>query len=116
MQQKMMEVLAFRLAAFFTRNSHLDGQKLLGSKINYIMSSAFFSGGTRTPKHFVNLTEESKNFKMLEFPLNQLETYNACLCDLCSLTAFSIFFFSDLNYKVVIFLSHTDSIPKHFFF
>jgi hypothetical protein len=27
--------------------------------------------GTRTPKHFVNLTGESKNFKTLEFPLNQ---------------------------------------------
>jgi hypothetical protein len=36
---------------------------------------AFFLGGRRgmrTPKHFVNLTGESKNFKMLEFPLNQL--------------------------------------------
>jgi hypothetical protein len=39
------------------------------------ISSVFFLGGrrdTRTPKHFVNLTGESKNFKMLEFPLNQL--------------------------------------------
>jgi hypothetical protein len=38
--------------------------------------------GTRTPKHFVILTGESKNFKMLEFPLNQLETYYGYLCDL----------------------------------
>jgi hypothetical protein len=36
--------------------------------------------GTRTPKHFVNLTGESKNFKMLEFPLNQLQTYYGFLC------------------------------------
>jgi hypothetical protein len=31
--------------------------------------------GTRTPKHFVNLTGESKNFKIFEFLLNQLQTY-----------------------------------------
>jgi hypothetical protein len=49
---------------------------------------------------------------MLEFPINQLQTYYGCLCDLCSLTAF-IFF--DLNYKMVIFLSQTESSPKHFF-
>jgi hypothetical protein len=36
--------------------------------------------GTRTPKHFVNLTGESKNFKMLEFPLNQLQMYYGYLC------------------------------------
>jgi hypothetical protein len=50
-------------------------------------SSAFFLGGrrgTRTPKHFVNLMGESKNFKMLEFPLNQLQTYYGYLCDLLS--------------------------------
>jgi hypothetical protein len=38
----------------------------------------FFVGGrrgTRTLKHFVNLTGESKNFKIFEFPLNQLQTY-----------------------------------------
>jgi hypothetical protein len=38
----------------------------------------FFLGGRRgtcTPKHSVNVTGESKNFKMLEFPLNQLQTY-----------------------------------------
>jgi hypothetical protein len=39
------------------------------------MSSAFFLGGrkgTHTPKHFVNLMGESKNFKVLELrvPLN----------------------------------------------
>jgi hypothetical protein len=47
----------------------------------------FFLGGrkgTRTPKHFVNLIGESKNFKVLEFPLNQLQTYYGCLCDLLS--------------------------------
>jgi hypothetical protein len=50
-------------------------------------NSAFFLGGrrgTRTPKHFVNLTGEGKNFKMLEFPLNQLQTYYGYLCDLLS--------------------------------
>jgi hypothetical protein len=52
-------------------------------------TSAFFLGGhtgTRTPKHFVNLTGESKNFKVLEFPLNQLQTYYGYLCDLLSFT------------------------------
>jgi hypothetical protein len=52
----------------------------------------------------VNLTGESKNFKMLDFPLNTLQ--------ILSLTAF---IFSDLNYKVVIFLSQTENTPKHFF-
>jgi hypothetical protein len=50
-------------------------------------TSAFFLGGrrgTRTPKQFVNITGESKNFKMLEFPLNQLQTYYGYLCDLLS--------------------------------
>jgi hypothetical protein len=45
--------------------------------------SAFFLGGrrgTRTPKHFVNLAGESKNFKMLGFPLNHLQTYCGYLC------------------------------------
>jgi hypothetical protein len=40
-----------------------------------VTTRAFFlvgRGGMRTPKHFVNLTGESKNFKMLEFPLNKL--------------------------------------------
>jgi hypothetical protein len=39
---------------------------------------AFFLGGrrgTRTLKHFVNLTGESKNFKIFYFLLNQLQTY-----------------------------------------
>jgi hypothetical protein len=52
-----------------------------------IILSAFFLGGrrgTRTPKHFLNLTGESKNLKMLEYPLNQLHTYYGCLCDLLS--------------------------------
>jgi hypothetical protein len=67
---------------------------------------------TRTLKHFVNLTGESKNFKMLEFQLNQPQTYYGYLCDLCPLTAFIV---SYLNYKMVIFLSQTESTPKHFF-
>jgi hypothetical protein len=72
-----------------------------------LRSRAFFLGGrrgTRTPKHFVNLTGESKNFKMLEFPLTNSK--------FCPLTAF---IFSDLNHKIVIFLSQTESTPKHFF-
>jgi hypothetical protein len=67
--------------------------------------SAFFLGGcrgTRTPKHFLNLTGEIKYFKMLEVPLNQLQTLTA-------------FIFSDLNYKMVIFLSQAESTPEHFF-
>jgi hypothetical protein len=50
---------------------------------------------------------------MFEFPLNQLQTYCGYLCDLCPLTLF--YFFSDFNYKMVIFLSQTGSTPKHFF-
>jgi hypothetical protein len=68
--------------------------------------------GTHTPKHFVNLTGGSKNFKKLEFPLNELQTCYGYLCDWCPLTAF---IFSDLNYKMVIFLSQTESTPKHIF-
>jgi hypothetical protein len=49
---------------------------------------------------------------MLEFPLNQLQTYYGYLCDLCPLTAF---IFSDLNYTMPISLSQTESTPKHFF-
>jgi hypothetical protein len=59
--------------------------------VNYftmlLLSAFFFLGerrGKRTPKHFVNLTGESKNFKMLEFPLNQPQTYYGYLCDLLS--------------------------------
>jgi hypothetical protein len=72
-----------------------------------IIISAYFLGGrrgTRTPKHFVNLMGGSTNLKMLEFPLNQLQTYCGHLSDLCPLTAF---IFSDSNYKMVIFLSQT---------
>jgi hypothetical protein len=56
----------------------------------------FFLGGcrgTRTPKHFVNLTGESKNFKMLEFPLNQLQTYYGYLCDLLSFMSIDCIYF-----------------------
>jgi hypothetical protein len=77
--------------------------------------SAFFLGGrrgTHTPKHSVNLIGESRNFKMLEFPLNQLQTYYGYLSGLCPLTAF---IFSDLNYKMVIFMSQTESTTKHIF-
>jgi hypothetical protein len=49
---------------------------------------------------------------MSVFPLNQLQTYYGYLCDLCLLTAF---IFSYLNYKMVIFLSHTKNTTKHFF-
>jgi hypothetical protein len=51
------------------------------------LSSAFFLGGRRgkrNPKHFVNLMGKSINFKMLEFPLNKLQTYYGYLCDLLS--------------------------------
>jgi hypothetical protein len=67
----------------------------------------------RTPKHFVNLMGESKNFKMLEFQLNQLETYYGYLCDLLSfmyrLLATKMFSYTVL--KLVIFLSQTESTP-----
>jgi hypothetical protein len=49
-----------------------------------VASAFFFLGGrrgTRTPKHFVNLTGGSKHFKMLEFPLNQHEMYYGYLSD-----------------------------------
>jgi hypothetical protein len=45
-------------------------------------TSAFFLGrrrGTCTPKHFVNLMGESKNFKMLEFPHANLEVTVSCV-------------------------------------
>jgi hypothetical protein len=69
----------------------------------------------RTPKHFVNLTGESKNFKMLEFPLNQLQTYYGSLCDLLSFYIAYACIFSNLNYKMVLFLRQTEITPKHFF-
>jgi hypothetical protein len=78
------------------------------SNLNYKIV-IFLSQTESTPKHFVNLTGESKNFKMLEFQLQMCYGY---LCDLCQLTAF---IFSDLNYKIVIFFSQTESTPKHFF-
>jgi hypothetical protein len=70
---------------------------------------AFFLGGrrgTRTTKHFVNLTGESKNFKMLEFPLNKFQ--------ILSIDCF-YFFRYELRYKIVIFLSQNERTPKHFF-
>jgi hypothetical protein len=80
------------------------------------INKAFFLGGrrgTRTPENFVNITGKTKNVKMLEFPLNQPQTYYRYLCDLCPLAAF---IFSDLNYEMSIFLSQNESTPKHFFF
>jgi hypothetical protein len=41
---------------------------------------------------------------MLEFPLNKLQILSIDSC-----------YFSYLNYKIVIFLSQTESTPKHFF-
>jgi hypothetical protein len=46
---------------------------------------------------------------MLEFPLNQLQTYYGYLCDLLS------FMQRMLATKMVIFLSQTESIHKYFF-
>jgi hypothetical protein len=40
--------------------------------------------GKRTAKHFVNLTVESKNVKMLVFPPDQLPIYYGYLYDLLS--------------------------------
>jgi tetrahydromethanopterin S-methyltransferase subunit E len=51
---------------------------------------------------------ESKNFKMLESPLNQLQMYYGYLCDLLS------HMWLMLAIKMVIFLSQTESTPKHF--
>jgi hypothetical protein len=51
---------------------------------------------------------------MFEFPLNQLQTYYGYLCDLLSYVAYA-FIFSDLNYKMVIFLSQTEITLKHIF-
>jgi hypothetical protein len=62
----------------------------------------------------VNLTGENKNFKMLEFLLNQLQTYYVYLCDLLSFMWRMYLFFSDFNYKMVIFLSQPESTPRHF--
>jgi hypothetical protein len=51
---------------------------------------------------------------MLEFPLNQLQTCYGYLCDLLSFMYRMHLFFSYLIYKMVIFLSQTESNPKHF--
>jgi hypothetical protein len=74
-----------------TLNSCCFQWRNLISTYIWIGAVPFFLGecrGTRTPKHFVNLMGESKNFKMLKFPLNQLQTYYGYLCDLFPLTAF----------------------------
>jgi hypothetical protein len=73
--------------------------------------SAFSLGarrGTRTPKNFVDLTGESKNFKMLEFPLNQLQTHYGYLCSTCWQQRCLVIL------KLAIFLSQTESTPEHF--
>jgi hypothetical protein len=61
---------------------------------HYLLPVLFFWGdaGVRVPKHFVNLTGESKNFKMLEFPLNQLQTYYGYLCKFLSFMHLFVFF------------------------
>jgi hypothetical protein len=51
---------------------------------------------------------------MFEFLLNQLQTYYGYLCDLLSFYVAYAFSFSDLKYKMVIFLSQTESTPEHF--
>jgi hypothetical protein len=69
------------------RKQHMLGVGFVVKKNYKYLVSAFFLGrsrGTRTPKHFVNLTGESKNVKMLEFSLNQLQTYYGYLCNLLS--------------------------------
>jgi hypothetical protein len=68
--------------------------------------------GTRTPKHFVNLTGESKNFKT---GIPAKPTPNVLWIFKWFMSIDCIYFFSDLNYKMVIFLSQTESTPKHFF-
>jgi hypothetical protein len=44
----------------------------------------FLSEPESTPEHFVNQAGGSKNFKILEFPLNHLQTYYGYLSDLLS--------------------------------
>jgi hypothetical protein len=80
------------------------GNSCFEGTTHWCLAELFFLGGRRgtcTPKHFVNLTGKTTNFKMLEFPLNQPQTFYS-LCDLCPLAAF---IFSDLNHKMEIFLS-----------
>jgi hypothetical protein len=61
---------------------------LVAVGVEYLYPVFFFflegHRGTRTAKRFVHLTGERKNYKMLEFPLNQLQTYYGYLCDLFS--------------------------------
>jgi hypothetical protein len=55
-----------------------------------------FLGGRRgrpTPKYFVNITGERKKFKMLGFPLNQLQTCYGYLCDLLSFMSIDCIYF-----------------------
>jgi hypothetical protein len=69
---------------------------LVGIGLGWRDSVLFFLGGrrgTHTPKLFVNLTGESKNLKMLEFPLNQLQTYYVYLCDLLSFMSTDCIYF-----------------------
>jgi hypothetical protein len=58
-------------------------QLYLTTHVTYGQCFFFLWGrrGTCTPKHFVNITEESKNFKMLELrvPLNIFLEKNHCL-------------------------------------
>jgi hypothetical protein len=53
----------------------------------------FLSQTKGAPKHFVNITGESKNFKMLEFPLNQLQTYYGYLYYLLSFMSIDCIYF-----------------------
>jgi hypothetical protein len=76
---------------------------------------AFFLGGrrgTRTPKHFVNLTGESKTLKCL----NSRQTNSKCIMDVYVICVHWLhLFFFDLNYTMVISLSQTESTTKQFF-
>jgi hypothetical protein len=87
--------------------------------IKISIKQCFFGGGgrrgTRTPKHFVNLTGESKNFWMLEFPLKPTPKVLWVFMWFVKFYVACAFIFSNLNYKMVIFLSQTESNPKHFF-
>jgi hypothetical protein len=77
--------------SWWHRKTHIQGRKWFWIEnwiiyiYIYIYTVLFFLGGRwdrRTPKHFVNLRGES--FKILEFPLNQLQTYCGYLCELLS--------------------------------
>jgi hypothetical protein len=65
----------FVLGSLVTRKKYTARCRLNCTIYIYIYN--FFLGGrrgTRTPKHCVNITGESKNFKVLELSLNQLQT------------------------------------------